>query len=538
MHGIINEFRKETLDLPPLHTRQAVRIMVVQRVPHTYCWSPSFVPKPADWPPHIDVSGFFFLDLATNYTPPDDLVQFLESGDPPIYVGFGSITGHDSKRLLQVVLEALKTTKYRAILSGLAKETDVLPDNVFLIGNCPHDWLFQHGKSFVFLLVNFHKIVNIYFLVAAVCHHGGAGTTAAGLRAGKPTIIVPFFGDQFFWGAMVNKSGAGPAPMPGKTITAKQLAAAFQFVHEPEAQAAALKISSDFKNEDGCAAAIRSFHSNLPLNKMRSDLESSFGACFRLSKYDLQISRPVAQVLVAAGAVELHELSLHSVYAWHTAIRSARFQSITRGIKRAVSRIADSVHRSNRSKSLGSTDRLASRTRGNSNKRELVNMGRPFKECLRLYGEVKEKPEYERNENSRSETEVKHSVHYGLATLAETFTVNNGRNNLTTTNSSSVNNSPRKNTLKLRNSTKNDQQKNQKINQRSLSIKDKLNTKSPEQKASDMTGLSIDICQKILFEFNQVKQERHHSNEGGGSPHRIRLLHGLHRQHSRSTAAN
>lgn len=152
MHTIINEFRKDTLGLAALHTRQAVRIMLDEYVPHTYCWSPSLVPKPADWPAYIDVSGFFFLDLATNYQPPDDLVQFLKSGDPPIYIGFGSITGHDSKRILEVVLEALKMTDYRALLLGFDVDNVKLPNNVLKIDNCPHDWLFQHGKS-LFVIV-------------------------------------------------------------------------------------------------------------------------------------------------------------------------------------------------------------------------------------------------------------------------------------------------------------------------------------------------------------------------------------------------
>ena len=163
MRDIINEFRKDILGLSTLHTRQAVRLIINEHVPYTYCWSPSFVPKPADWSSHIDIAGFFFLDLATNYTPPDDLVRFLKAGDPPIYIGFGSITGHDPRRILKVILNALVVTGYRALLSGLAKDTDLLPDNVFLIGNCPHDWLFQHGRSFVFLLLNFHRIVNMYF---------------------------------------------------------------------------------------------------------------------------------------------------------------------------------------------------------------------------------------------------------------------------------------------------------------------------------------------------------------------------------------
>jgi UDP:flavonoid glycosyltransferase YjiC (YdhE family) len=151
MHSVVNEFRKKTLGLPSLHTRQAVRLMVDEQVPFTYCWSPSLVPKPHDWASYIDVSGFFFLDLGGTYTPPEDLMHFLQSGDPPIYIGFGSITGHDSDRILQVVFEALKITEYRALISGFDVDHDKLPDNVLKIGNCPHDWLFQHGRFFVYL---------------------------------------------------------------------------------------------------------------------------------------------------------------------------------------------------------------------------------------------------------------------------------------------------------------------------------------------------------------------------------------------------
>lgn len=146
MRDLINNFREKILKLPALHTRKAVRAMTKARVPHTYCWSPSLVRRPSDWPEYIDVSGFFFLDLAKNYQPSDDLAQFLKAGNPPIYIGFGSITGHDPRRILQVVLEALATTRYRALLSGLAKEDDQLPANVLRIDNCPHDWLFEHGE--------------------------------------------------------------------------------------------------------------------------------------------------------------------------------------------------------------------------------------------------------------------------------------------------------------------------------------------------------------------------------------------------------
>ncbi|CAF1358750.1 unnamed protein product [Rotaria sp. Silwood1] len=310
MRDIVNEFRNQILGLPALHSRQATYIMIDERVPYTYCWSPSLVPKPNDWASHINVSGFFFLDhdVTADTKQPDDLIKFLglnnnnnhhhrnESSSPIIYIGFGSITGHDSDRILQVVLEALKKTGYRAVLCGLAKDDDKLPKNVLKIGNVSHDWLFSH--------------------VSAVCHHGGAGTTAAGLRAGKPTIIIPFFGDQFFWGNVIEKNGVGPHALPGKDLTADDLAKAFQFVHQPEVRAAAERIRDAILKENGCDEALHAFHNHLPLSQMQSDLESTYTACYQLKEYHLQISRHVAQVLVISGRIEPTELYFHSTRFW------------------------------------------------------------------------------------------------------------------------------------------------------------------------------------------------------------------------------
>ncbi|CAF1213213.1 unnamed protein product [Rotaria sordida] len=322
MRDIVNNFRKKTLDLRELHTRQATNVLIDESVPHTYCWSPSLVAKPNDWGPHINVSGFFFLNLGTAYTnPPKDLLEFLGINNdghqidrklsPPIYIGFGSITGHDSRRILRIVVDALDRTGYRALLSGLATDTDHLPSNIFKIGNVPHDWLFQY--------------------VSAVCHHGGAGTTAAGLRAGKPTIIVPFFGDQFFWGKVIERSGAGPRPLPGKSITVDQLAEAFHFVHKSTTCAAVERIRDAILKEDGCAAAVEAFHANLPLAQMHSDLEPTFAACYRSDKYNIQISRPVAQVLVAAGAIQESELRRHVIREWQL-MHNHRMRLLTHGI--------------------------------------------------------------------------------------------------------------------------------------------------------------------------------------------------------------
>ncbi|CAF3539582.1 unnamed protein product [Rotaria sordida] len=539
MRSIINEFRKDTLGLSTLHIRQAVRLMLDEHVPHTYCWSPSLVPKPDDWPEHIDISGFFFLDLATNYKPPEDLMQFLKSGDPPIYIGFGSITGHDSERILQVVLEALRITGYRALFSGFDVDVDSLPDSVFRIGNCPHDWLFQH--------------------VTAVCHHGGAGTTAAGLRAGKPTIIVPFFGDQFFWGSVISKSGAGPPPIPGKSITAKQLAAAFTFVHDPKVQSAALKISSAFHHEHGCENAVRLFHTNLSLSKMHSDLESSFSACFRLKDYNLQISRPVAQVLVAAEAIEESQLTLLATHDWNKSMYVNRLESYASGFRRAISRFADSVRPSKRSSSVNYLERNSSCSTPHITKHNLINVGRPFKDNLPLYGDIKEQPPQEEyDENSKLAEKVKRGVHYDLPpTIVKKSSVHNRSRSTADAIPSSTINHFRKNNSKSRttdNILPNSPYQNQrtrnihsaKTNKKKqdlvlpkqkpiLQLKDKNNSTSTEQKAADISGLSIDVCKKILADFKQIQSARRRSIDKSKHQMGISILPNSHRRRSQSS---
>lgn len=137
------------------------------------------LPKPKDWGSHISVSGFFVLPSKDVFTPPPDLLEFLEAGNPPIYVGFGSIVVDDSEAMTSLVFEAIRQAGVRAVVSkgwgSLGTANIEPPPNVFLLGNIPHTWLFER--------------------VSAVVHHGGAGTTAAGLFSGKPTVIVPFFGD-------------------------------------------------------------------------------------------------------------------------------------------------------------------------------------------------------------------------------------------------------------------------------------------------------------------------------------------------------
>jgi UDP:flavonoid glycosyltransferase YjiC (YdhE family) len=121
------------------------------------------------------VCGFFFRE-APDYTPTAELSDFLKSGPKPIYIGFGSIVIDNPEQMTATLLEAVRATGVRAIISkGWSNLGGVECENVLFLGDCPHEWLFAH--------------------VAAVIHHGGAGTTACGLLNGRPTTIVPFFGE-------------------------------------------------------------------------------------------------------------------------------------------------------------------------------------------------------------------------------------------------------------------------------------------------------------------------------------------------------
>ncbi|OLN86655.1 Sterol 3-beta-glucosyltransferase UGT80B1-like protein 5 [Colletotrichum chlorophyti] len=287
---LVNAWRTASLGLEPVPSTEGHRLLEVLQVPFTYCWSPSLVPKPSDWGPHIDISGFFFRDPAP-YTPPSDLEAFLKSGPPPIYVGFGSIVVGGIEGLMTMVLSAIKATGVRAVISrGWSNLTGKESSDVFYVGDCPHEWLFQQ--------------------VAAVIHHGGAGTTACGLRYGKPTTIVPFFGDQPFWGAVVAEAGSGPDPIPYRSLTSQKLIQAIQYCLSPDAVAAARQLAESMQKENGVQAAVDAFHANLPQSKMGCDFFSDQPAAlvYGKGKKQVKICRPVASILVKNGRLERKQL--------------------------------------------------------------------------------------------------------------------------------------------------------------------------------------------------------------------------------------
>ncbi len=252
------------------------------------------IPKPKDWASHISISGFYFLSLASNYTPADDLLAFLNAGPPPVYIGFGSIVVDDPNAMTKLIMEAVVKSGQRALVSkgwgGLGADELGVPDGVFMLGNVPHDWLFQH--------------------VSCVVHHGGAGTTAAGIAAGKPTVVVPFFGDQPFWGAMVAKAGAGPDPVPYKSLTAEKLAESITEALKPESLERAKEMSRRISEEKGTDTGAMSFHQMLKLDELRCSICPSRAAIWRIKRTNVRLSGLAATVLGNEGLLDFGDLKL------------------------------------------------------------------------------------------------------------------------------------------------------------------------------------------------------------------------------------
>ncbi|KAH7131452.1 glycosyltransferase family 28 domain-containing protein [Dactylonectria estremocensis] len=297
---LINKFRTQILHLDPISPMWGYQLLPRLRVPYSYLWSQSLIPKPSDWGPHINVTGFSFLSLANSYTPPPDLVQFLEKGPPPIYIGFGSIVVDDPQALTRLIFEAVELSGVRAIISkgwGSVGGGDVVPDDVYLIGNCPHDWLFQR--------------------VSAVVHHGGAGTTAAGIAAGRPTVVVPFFGDQPFWGQMIARAGGGPTPVPFKEMTADSLADSIILALEPKVQLAVQEMADRIAVEDGAGETVVGFQEHLNLDVFNCDICPDRRAMWRHKPTGAHLSGFALACLITERLIELSDVKLLRHKHWY-----------------------------------------------------------------------------------------------------------------------------------------------------------------------------------------------------------------------------
>ncbi|KAF9907442.1 Sterol 3-beta-glucosyltransferase [Linnemannia zychae] len=262
--GQVNKWRKDMLGLGPTSLEK----MEAHRVPSLYSWSPNLVPAPMDWHSWVHVTGYWFLDNPDlKWTPPDDLVAFLkaEPDRKPVYIGFGSMVVPDPDGMTRTIIDAVVKSGVRAIISkgwsdratsqddpaSAAKkpalEELVIPSSVYMLKSVPHDWLFPQLSGCV--------------------HHGGAGTVAAGLRAGIPTVVKPFFGDQYFWGQRLEEAGVG---VWCHELTVKKLTSALVTITTDEKMIKkAHAIGEKIRAEDGVGTAIQYFYHDLVFAKQR-----------------------------------------------------------------------------------------------------------------------------------------------------------------------------------------------------------------------------------------------------------------------------
>lgn len=208
------------------------------RTPLLFAMSPSVIPPSADWPANISVTGYLFLD-DESYQPPEALSAFLATGAPSVCVSFGSMVNDRAEATGRILLEAFARRGERAvILTGWGGwRAEPVPENILYLDSAAHSWLLPRCKTFI--------------------HHGGAGTTAAGLRAGIPAIVVPHAADQPFWGRRVQALGVGPAPIPVKKLTLPRLLTALAGAESPAVIAAAQALGREIRAEDGVRAAVR-----------------------------------------------------------------------------------------------------------------------------------------------------------------------------------------------------------------------------------------------------------------------------------------
>jgi UDP:flavonoid glycosyltransferase YjiC (YdhE family) len=233
----VDRWRTKVLGLPKLDW--ATELRRLRRLPHLFGYSPSILPKPWDWPQSAQVTGYWFLDEPGDYAPPEELAAFLDSGAPPVVVGFSSQVGQDSKRLTQAVVDGLKRSGRRALLvSGWGGLKNVeLPPEILRVSSVPYDWLLPR--------------------CAALVHQGGSGSAGAAFRAGIPSFAVPFGYDQALWGRRIARLGVGPRPIPAADLAPEPFAQAVGRVCEdPTMKRKAADLAARIGAEDGIGRAV------------------------------------------------------------------------------------------------------------------------------------------------------------------------------------------------------------------------------------------------------------------------------------------
>lgn len=236
---VVAHFRRE-LGLPKASARALRRRRTDADWPVLHGYSPTIVSRPADWRPGLQVTGYWWPPTPFPWQPPQILSEFLAAGPAPVFIGLGStvVTAARAEQLADIIATALPQAGVRGIVQSGWAGLDVAGENILTIGDTPHEWLFPQ--------------------MAAVAHHCGAGTTAAALRAGIPSIALPGpAGDQPFWAQRLHMLGAAATPLPQRRLTAQRLAAAIRTtLNSTDLPQNSRRLADCLAGEDGTTAAV------------------------------------------------------------------------------------------------------------------------------------------------------------------------------------------------------------------------------------------------------------------------------------------
>ncbi|MGW1871601.1 glycosyltransferase [Streptomyces mauvecolor] len=239
----INDWRTHALGLAPIPFTGPRGLVRRTPMPTVHCYSQAVLPRPADWPDCVDVTGYWLLDPPPDWAPPAALTSFLSDGPPPVYVGFGSMVPGDPAATFRLVRAALRRAGTRGVYLGDPSEHPG-DETVHVVRDVPHTWLFPR--------------------MAAVVHHGGSSTVGAGLRAGLPTVVCPHFLDQPMWGARIHALGAGPRPLPARKLTAASLGDAIATaLHDRRMRETAARLGKQIRAESGVERACQAIETHI-----------------------------------------------------------------------------------------------------------------------------------------------------------------------------------------------------------------------------------------------------------------------------------
>jgi sterol 3beta-glucosyltransferase len=224
-----NEARARVCGLPPQKSLWVGHPML-------YGVSPSLLPRPDDWPSNALICGQWLLPVR-QWTPPDTLSQFLAAGEAPVYIGFGSMGGFEPRRMLAAIVDGLAGRRALFYPGWSGVDVSQLPANILAIGDTPHDWLLPQ--------------------TSVVVHHGGSGTTHSAARAGIPSVVVPFAGDQAFWAERLYQAGVAAKLSSWKALNAATLAESIRFAERTEVRSRARALGEKMRTEDGLKTAVQ-----------------------------------------------------------------------------------------------------------------------------------------------------------------------------------------------------------------------------------------------------------------------------------------